>query len=320
MAKFFRTSLRSGYKKAISDAFDFLGDSATIGPSDRIAIKPNMTFPTFKPGVMTNPEVVRELVAYLKSYTNHITICESDAGGYNRFSMDEVFKVTGLADMAKYYGVRIVNLSREPSRTIEVDTGRRPIHVPVPTLLLDHTDRFITVPVPKVHANTVISVAIKNQWGIIQVPADRLKLHPMFKHVIYAINKSLPKPLAVVDGKYGLDRNGPMRGDVIEVNWLAMCDDLFANDLIVAQIMGFDPNHIPYLRYVMDKEGYRVDDKHVMNSECHPPDRPFHLSREWTDYPGLMTFNSRSLAYLGYESALAKPLHSLLYVFREPFY
>jgi hypothetical protein len=46
----------------------------------------------------------------------------------------------------------------------------------------------------------------------------------------------------------------------------------------------------------------------------------FCLHRSWTDYPGLLAFHSRALAYLGYESPLAKPLHRLLYRFREPFY
>jgi uncharacterized protein (DUF362 family) len=320
MAHFFKTSLTNGYCEAIHAGFTFLGDRARIGTSDRIAIKPNLTFPTFRRGVMTNPEAVSALIEYLKNYTDHISICESDSGGYNRFSMDEVFKVTGLLEIAKRYGVRVVNLSLAPSRRIRVDTNWRTMTVPIPTLLLDATDRFITLPVPKIHANTLISVAIKNQWGIIQIPAERLKLHPVFKYVIYAVNKSLPKPLVIVDGKFGLTRNGPMRGDVVTLNWLAMCDNLFANDVIVAQLMGFDPMSIPYIRYAMKKENIRTSDSHVYSYEAHPPHTEFYLTRDWTDYPGLMTFNSRALAYLGYESLLARSLHKLLYLFREPFY
>src|ERR1019366_5756769 len=320
MARFFKTSLDGGYDKAICEGFTFLGDSARINSSDRVAIKPNLTFPTFKRGVMTNPEAVESLIAYLKNFTDHITVCESDSGGYNRFSMNEVFKVTGLTDIAKHYGVRIVNLSSEPSKEITVRAGGRELGVPIPTLLLEETDRFITMPVPKVHANTVISVAIKNQWGVIQIPADRLKLHPRFKEVIYAVNKCLPKPLAVVDGKYGLTRNGPMRGDVVELNTLMMCDNVFVNDVITARLMGFAPQAIPYLRYAMRQEGLTKDAYHEYSTPLHQFDSPFFLSRDWTDYPGVLTFNSRSLAYLGYESALAEPLHKLLYLFRKPFY
>jgi len=46
----------------------------------------------------------------------------------------------------------------------------------------------------------------------------------------------------------------------------------------------------------------------------------FQLRRQWTDLPGWLTFHSRWLAWLGYESPMAKPLHRALYLFREPFY
>lgn len=47
---------------------------------------------------------------------------------------------------------------------------------------------------------------------------------------------------------------------------------------------------------------------------------PFYPKRAWTDYPGLIAFNSRIVAYLGYHSPLSGMLHKLLYLFREPFY
>jgi hypothetical protein len=46
----------------------------------------------------------------------------------------------------------------------------------------------------------------------------------------------------------------------------------------------------------------------------------FHLEWEWTDYPGLLAFRYRPIAYLAYFSPLAKLLHRLLYIFREPFF
>jgi uncharacterized protein (DUF362 family) len=271
--------------------------------------------------VMTNPEALEALVVYLKNYTDRITICESDSGGYNRFSMDEVFRATGISDLARRYGIRVVNMSYEPSRTVSVRAGLRHLSVPLPTLLLDETDLFITVPVPKVHVNTVVSIAIKNQWGVIQVPAVRLKLHPYFKEVIYQVNKSMPRSFAFVDGKYALTRSGPLRGDSVEWNWAMVTDSIFYADLIVTDLMGLPARGIPYLDYIFRREGIRSLDEVRFNTD-HRRFRkePLHLRREWTDYPGLMTFNSRLLAYIGYESALARPLHWLLYRFREPFF
>jgi uncharacterized protein (DUF362 family) len=319
--RLFIDSLTNGYSEPIRKGFAFLGAAGSVDPSDRVCIKPNLTYPVFRRGVMTSPEALEALIAYLKEFTNHITICESDSGGYNPFSMDEVFARTGLLSLAKRYGVRVVNLSHEPSRAIVCRTATRKLNVPVPTLLLDQTDLFITVPVPKMHLNTIVSIAIKNQWGVIQEPALRLKLHPYFKYVIHSVNRALPRSIAVVDGKYGLNRSGPMVGDAVELNWLIVSDNLFYCDLLVTDLMGLELHQIPYLRHILQQEGITSLDGAVLNTSPAPfRSARFYLRRLWTDYPGLMAFKSRFLAYLGYESVLAKPLHWLLYRFREPFY
>jgi uncharacterized protein (DUF362 family) len=314
-------ALEGGYDKCLREGFSFLGDAGLVRPSDRVAIKPNLTFPVFRKGVMTNPDAVEALVIYLKQFTNHITICESDSGGYNRFSMDEVFTTTGLSDMAKRYDISIVNMSHAPSRPIRFRRRFRQLSIPLPTLLLDETDLFITMPVPKVHSNTGVSISLKNQWGVIQQPELRLRLHPYFNEVVYQINKALPRSISIVDGKYGLTRSGPMRGDVLELGWLLMGDDIYAVDLVVCTLMGHDYRKVPHLRHAFVKERLAPIDQLTFNADYKQfISNGFYLERAWTDYPGYVTFKSRCLAYVGYESALAKPLHWLLYKFREPFY
>lgn len=319
--KIFIGQLTDDYSGLMARGLDFIGKGGKIRTSDRIAIKPNLTFPTFRKGVMTNPEAVEALVVYLKNFTDHITICESDSGGYNRFSMDEVFTSTGLVDMAKRYGIRIVNMSKVASREISFRYHLKNFSVPLPTLLLDETDLFITMPVPKVHCNTGVSISMKNQWGVIQQPELRLKLHPYFDEVIYQVNKALPRTISVVDGKYGLTRSGPMRGDVLELQWVVIGDNLFYVDYVVTELMGVDYRRIPHLKHAFRKENIHSLNGVTFNTDHKPfVSQEFYLKRAWTDYPGVLTFNSRTLAYVGYESLFARPLHWLLYRFREPFY
>ncbi len=321
MSRVFIHSLGRDYLPVIQEGFDWLQLGAILKRGDRVALKPNLTFPVFRRGVMTNPEALEAVILCLKEFTDRITICESDSGGYNRFSMDEVFARTGISDFAKRHGVRVVNMSFVSSRPIQFRRGYRKLSVPLPTLLLDETDLFITMPVPKVHSNTIVSLALKNQWGVIQEPALRLKLHPYFQDVIYHVNKALPRMLVVMDGKYGLNRSGPLRGDAVELNWLLISDNPFVSDAVASEIMGFDWRGIPHLRHALRKEGIHSLAGVEFNTDYRKfKKEKFHLERAWTDYPGVLTFHSRLLAYIGYESMLAKPLHWLLYRFREPFY
>ena len=320
-ARVYISSLKSECLSVLREGGQWVGLPAFVKRDTAVVVKPNLTFPTFRKGVMTNPETLEAVIIYLKQFTDQITICESDSGGYNRFSMDEVFTKTGISEFAKRYGVRIINMSHSPSRAIRIRIGWRTLAVPLPRFLLDEADLFITMPVPKVHSNAIVSLALKNQWGVIQQPELRLKLHPHFKEVIYGINKALPKTFVIVDGKYGLTRNGPLRGDVVDLNWILISDEIFTADLVVSEIMGFDWRHIPYLRYALNREGICSIENSEFNTDFQAfKTTKFYLQREWTDYPGVMTFNSRLLAYIGYESALAKSLHWLLYRFREPFY
>jgi uncharacterized protein (DUF362 family) len=321
LPRVFLRDLSAGYDTAIAEAMEFLSDAAALRPGLRVSVKPNLTFPVYRRGVMTSLEAVEAMLKHLKDRGCSVTICESDSGGYNRFSMDEVFRATGLCDLAERYGARLVNLSKEASRPITVRAGLRRLRVPMPRLLADETDLFITMPVPKVHANTVLSGAIKNQWGVIQEPSLRLKLHPFFTHVIYAVHQALPKTIVVMDGRYGLDRNGPMRGEATELNWLLASDSVFHADLVMARLLGVEWRRVAHLRFFARREPAGAFDRIEFNTDYRQFEGArFRLVRQWTDLPGWCTFHSRLLAWLGYESRLAAPLHRLLYCFREPFY
>ena len=321
MSRIFLTRLGEQYGAPIAEGLRWLGGATGLAPGVRVSIKPNLTYPRFREGVMTSPDAVEALVRELKRTTDRITICESDSGGYNRFSMDEVFRVTSLAAMAAREGVAVVNMSKAPSRPVRMRAGRRTIDVPLPTLLLDETDVFITMPVPKLHLNTAMSFAIKNQWGVIQEPALRLKLHPWFSDVIRGVNRALPRTLVVADGRWGLDRTGPLRGDPVRLDWIMVADGVWHADRCAAELIGLDWRRVAYLRRILPAEGAATLADVTFNAPWQQfRSRPFALRRAWTDLPGYACFHSRALAWIGYESPLAAPLHWLLYRFREPFY
>ena len=320
-ARIYIERISNNYLEQIQEGLTFVDMTSKVKPGDKVFIKPNLTFPHYRAGVMTSPECIEQLVVALKDYTNDIIIGEADGGGYNRFSMDEVFEKTGLRTISKKYNVKLVNLSKMPSRNIHFQYKRREFSVPLPQLLLDEVGLFITVPVPKVHANTGVSLSIKNQWGCIQEPSLRLKLHPYLKKVALEINKALNVNISIIDGRYGLNRNGPLRGDEVELGWLMVADNILAADMVCCTLMGIDPMSVEHLRFYHSYESLpTLDNFHFNQNYTRFASPHFYLSRDLLDYPGYFAFRSPFLAYLAYHSPLSRILHKGLYLFREKFY
>jgi uncharacterized protein (DUF362 family) len=310
-----------GYLSNIRAGLEYSGFGELVSRTSRVFIKPNLTFPQYRPGVMTSPECIEAAVVAVKDYTDQIYIGDSDSGGYNPFPMEAVYRATGIVGLEASHGVKIVNLSRLPRKPIDLQLGRRHVQLGMPLLLTDETDLLITIPVPKIHMNTGVSLTFKNQWGCIPDPADRLRLHPDFDQVILEVNRAVHARVAIVDGRYGLNRSGPMSGDPVELDWLIVSDDIGAAASVCCELMQVPMRRVRHLR-VADARGWIPPRKDIETSQdvTQFVAEPFYLHRRWTDYPGLFTFRSRKLAYLGYFSPLAGALHRILYLFREPFY
>lgn len=315
-------NLDKGYQHCIQEGFDWVDLKSKIKWGDTVFIKPNLTFPHFRQGVMTNPDCVESIVIALKDYTNNIIVGESDSGGYNRFSISEVFEKTGIDSFKEKYGVRVVNLSDFPYRSIKFNYKFREVELPLPTMLLDEVDFFITAPVPKIHMYTYMSSSVKNQWGCIPVPAMRLRLHPLLEKVVYEINKNIRTSLSVVDGKYGLNRSGPMRGDVVELDWLMVADNIYAADVTCCHLMQLNPLSVYYLRHLKYREHVLPDICDIRFNQDYQKfvKDQFYLQRTWYDSLSYAAFRSSFLTYWTHYSPLADFLHKLLYLFREPFY
>ena len=163
---------------------------------------------------------------------------------------------------------------------------------------------------------TKVTLSYKNQWGCLP-NVYRLQYHYMLEHIIARISYMLKFKYAFLDGKYGLNNNGPMAGDPIEVNWFAASNSLGAFDLIVAEMMGFNWSQIRHLK-IARKEGYlpnKEDIKLIGNIESLK--KEFTLRRGLWAYPALVAFRSKILTKFFYLSKYAKFLHDVMYTFRK---
>ncbi|MEM7394135.1 MAG: DUF362 domain-containing protein, partial [Verrucomicrobiota bacterium] len=207
MAELFITNLEDDYRSVVAEGLNAIDAGSMIGSGDLVFIKPNLTFPHFREGVMTTKECVESIVIALKDYTDRIVIGEADSGGYNPFNISEVQEKTGLKALEKTYGIEVVNLSHYEKRTVQPEHGPPRSTYALPDMLLDEVAVTVSAAVPKIHMNTLVSMTVKNLWGCLPIPDLRLKCHPFLKHILFDTVQRLGKTIGIVDGRYGLNRS-----------------------------------------------------------------------------------------------------------------
>lgn len=302
-------------KAALYQAIAWVGRWDVMRPGARVLVKPNLTFPFHTPGVTTPPDMIRALVALLLDHGTVVTLCEGGPS-LDVYSGENAFREHGILDLAAEYGVRVADLHTYPVRYL--DFGRKPAgrHIPI-TTLLDETDVFVSLPMIKVHSMTTVTLALKNQWGLI--PAKkRFLFHSALPDILTGLNALLPNPLVVADGRVVLDENGPMFGVPRPGNLLAVGNDPGAFDVAVATLMGFKPQRIAHIRAAMQAGVAPRALSEVTLNEDWMSYRPFRftLKRSLQNYIALAGFTNRWVGKLGYDSPLSGWLHRILYAIK----
>jgi len=305
-------------KNQFTRSFEHLFFHDNFNKANAVLIKPNLTYPVYKKGVTTRIEFIESLVAALRGINSKTTIYIGEGdGGYNSFSITDAFKNKGFFDLErKYPRVKIINLSKMPSQEVKIDTAKGICAINLPQIFFDEIDFSISCPVPKVHCMTVISLSYKNQWGCIP-DTMRLKDHYILNHIVSKISDILKFRYAFLDGKYGLNGNGPMVGEPVELNWFAASNSLGAFDAVVSEMMGFDWGKIKHLKMAGEYGFIPKKEDIYMVGDIDSLKRKFILKRDYWNYPALVAFNSKSLTNLVYFSKLAKPIHDVMYFFRK---
>ena len=309
----------SDLKGAVRTAMTEAGILARIRKNSRVALKPNLTYPYYRPGVTTAPAVIEAAVEILSERTNALAIVETD-GGYGAWKATEAFQGHGVYAFRERFGCEVVNLCDEESEPIEFTARGRTRQVLLPTRLLRDTDLLITMPVPKIHCMTGLTLSYKNQWGCVP-DTMRLRRHYIFDEAILAINQRL-RPAVLADGTYFLDENGPMEGVPVEMNVIIGATDAGAFDRYVSELMGFPWRRVGHLRLAAARGDMPVNLSELTFNIAPDVARShvFHLRRTARNWVALSGFKSRFLTWFGYESWFGRVvLHAALYgIFGRP--
>ncbi len=238
-------------RKAIdlSHGLDHLPSKANV------FIKPNIVFwtrttPFPKWGVVTTSRVVEDVVILLKERgIDHITIAE----GIVTFDPKDTetpahaFENLGYNLLKKRYGIKTLNIFERPFKRVDLGAG---VVLNFNEDILQ-SDFVINLPVLKTHAQTVVSLGIKNLKGLIDVNS-RKKCHSAdpvknLSYMVARLANKLPPSFTLLDGIYTTERGPFFEGRLRRSNILIASSDIFSVDKVGAKVLGYDPSQVPYL-------------------------------------------------------------------------
>ncbi|MGV8108421.1 DUF362 domain-containing protein [Methanospirillum sp.] len=266
-----------------------------------VFVKPNFTYPFYKPGITTTPALLEILLEQLKDRADRVIVGESN-GGNHSFSADDAFKGHGMYEICKRTGAELVNLSKLPARYVEDTIQGRKVKVQVPEILVNEIDCFVSVPVLKVHAMTTITLSMKNLWGCYP-DTMRCLHHKHLAHKLTLLTKVLKPQLVIIDGIYALNGHGPMHGEEVKSDLLITANNPVVADSLGTALMGFFVSDIEHIM-IAEKEQLGTTDlgKVRLNQDWRKFQMKFCVNRTLIDSLSTLLFKSECMAKLVMDS------------------
>ena len=249
--KIFRT------KEDISDIVKEAVANSGLRDKGKIFIKPNLSHPEYLPGVVTSPELMRQLVGLLRDGNSEVVVGESNGFNYPCWT---AFDKTGTQAAVKAAGGEVINLSEDKVVEVKFPDGCPLKRLFLPKTVLD-ADAVVDLPLMKTHEFMAYSGAIKNLFGC--VPSNkRIYLHPYLPEVFYRLYTLFKPQLTIMDARVGIEGNGPTKGKPVKMGLMLTGNDALAVDITAAKVMMLDWKET-YLNYIAKKTGFEAEEIQV---------------------------------------------------------
>lgn len=243
----------SEVKSAINRGIDLLGGiDLFVKEGDKILLKPNLlASESAEKSVTTHPIVFEAIISILqeiKEKKNIKKISYGDSPGIGKGI--SVAQKSGISEVAEKLNIEYADFDEPVGVSFNEGIKEKSFTIAKPIL---EADTIISLPKLKSHALTIMTGAVKNQFGCI--PGFRkaeyhLKLPDFddFSTMLLDLNKLINPKLYIMDGIMAMEGNGPRSGNPKKLNVLLLSSDAIALDYVASQIISFDYNLIPTIK------------------------------------------------------------------------
>lgn len=234
--------------RAVEEALSPLGGlESFVRPGQRVLLKPNLLRPSSpRNAVTTHPSLIRALAQMVRDIGAEPIIGDSPSLG----PWPLLTRITGMADVAKATGARLVNL--DTPRAVRTPEGFSFRVLEIAQEVFE-VDVVINLPKLKTHTMTTLTLGVKNLFGCVpgmRKSAWHLKAgtdRTFFGELLLEIALLVKPALTILDAVWGMEGNGPTSGNPRFVGRILASPSPIALDRVVAEAIGLQPEEVPYL-------------------------------------------------------------------------
>jgi len=232
--------------RVIYDIFKKIDVIDWIKNSKKVLIKPNFACSiSTEKGVTTDLRIITNIIKIL----NVIGIDDIIVGESSIMETHKVFQDLGIYELEKL-GAKVVNFDNDRWVTVESTTKLLLDKFKIPKSVFT-SDLIIDVPKMKTHGSTMLTLGLKNFFGILK-SSERAKYHflgldnaivDVFSYLV--MNKKI---ISIVDAIHALEGPfGPTKGRVVDMNLIIGGNDVVATDYVCSILMGCNPKKVRHL-------------------------------------------------------------------------
>ncbi len=233
---------------SLKEAIDLCGGFENLDTHAKVLIKPNLvtwddkyTIAPF--GVFTTTRLVEDLIILLKDFgCKDISIGEGSVEFTKGVGTMAAYVGLGYPALSKKYGVRLLDFNVGESAAVKTTNGLT-LHLAKDAV---ESDFLINLPVLKTHAQTKVSLGLKNLKGCLKTPSKKLCHHITLglENCFTFVADHVKPSLTIVDGIYALERGALHFGNAFRKDIIIASQNILAADMVAAKTIGFNPEDI----------------------------------------------------------------------------
>lgn len=261
----------SDRREMVRESLTILGDEfkKKVKSAKQIFIHPNLVNYN-NSFACTHPDAVRGVL-------DHISLIRSDQiliGDAGFHDTKKAFEVLGYFSLKRSGNIKLIDLNDD--KTIEsfaYDRNMEKKSIGFSKTVASSDFNIVVVPA-KMHSYYTVSLSLKTHIiGSQIVPKSPFGIHARWPwiHTGYKnahmtltdVYHKHPAHLAIIDGTWAMEGNGPSSGETINLNWLIASFNPIAADCLAVYLMGLKPKQIGYLYFLHEKGLGPIDIKEL---------------------------------------------------------